>query len=449
MLKDFITRNDATIQSQSASIKNLENQVGQLADAMRSRPVGTLPSNTENPRGEGKEQIKAIALRNGKAVDEPDHIKDYHKMKESEGQNEVEQVVVEEEIGEQQVDKQTKSPEQNAAVRKQHSQPADKASRPPPPFPQRLHKQQDDKQFKRFMDVLKQLHINVPLVEALEQMPSYAKFMKDILSRKKGVKEYETVALTQESNRFLNKLPPKLKDPGIFTIPCSIGNTYVGQALCDLGASINLMPKSIFTKLGIGEARPTTVTLQLADRSITYPEGIIEYVLVRVDKFIFPADFIVLAFEADREVPLLLGRPFLATGRTLIDVEKGALTMRVNNEQITFNVLNALKYPSQKKECAAIKDADEELLQQQETEIEKEPLEVAIAEEGAIDEEEVEACLAWIDAQPVMPFRARHFESLNLPGRKTQPPKPSAEEPPVLELKPLPDHLRYAYLEKK
>ncbi|XP_061336907.1 uncharacterized protein LOC133283987 [Gastrolobium bilobum] len=228
MLKDFMARNDATIQSQSASIKNLENQVGQLVDAMRSRPVGTLPSNTENPRREGKEQITAIALRSGKAVEEPEHIKDYHKMKESEGQNEGEQVAVEEEIGEQQVDKQTKSPAQKAAAREQHSQPADKASRPPPSFPQRLHKQQDDKQFKRFMDVLKQLHINVPLVEALEQMPSYAKFMKDILSRKRGVKEYETIAFTQESNRFLNKLPPKLKDPGLFTIPCSIGNTYVG-----------------------------------------------------------------------------------------------------------------------------------------------------------------------------------------------------------------------------
>ncbi|XP_061357374.1 uncharacterized protein LOC133301714 [Gastrolobium bilobum] len=266
MLKDFMARNDATVQSQSASIKNLENQ------------------------------IKATSLRNGKAVYEPYHIKDYHKMKESEGQNAGEKVVVEEDIGEQQVDNQTKSPEQNAAAKKQQSQPADKASRPPPPFPQRLHKQQDDKQFKRFMDVLKQLHINVPL------------------------------------------------------------------ALCDLGASINLMPKSIFTKLGIREARPTTVTLQLADRSITYPEGKIENVLVRVDKFIFPADFNVLDFEADREVPLLLGRPFLATGRTFIDVEKGALTMRVNNEQITFNVLNALKYLSQKEECAAIEDADEQLL---------------------------------------------------------------------------------------
>ncbi|XP_061336658.1 uncharacterized protein LOC133283758 [Gastrolobium bilobum] len=221
------------------------------------------------------------------------------------------------------------------------------------------------------MDMLKQLHINVPLVEALEQMPSYAKFMKDILSRKRGVKKYETVALTQESNRFLNKLPPNLKDLGIFTILCSIGNTYVGQALCDLGASINLMHKSIFTKLGIGEARPTTVTLQLANKSITYPEGKIENVLVRVDKFIFLADFIVLDFEADKEVPLLLGRPFLATRRTLIDVKKGDLIMRVNDKQITFNVLNAMKYPSQMEECSAIEDADEPLLQQQEPETEK------------------------------------------------------------------------------
>ena len=169
--------------------------------------------------------------------------------------------------------------------------------------------------------MLKQLHINIPLVEALEQMPSYVKFMKDILSKKRRLGEFETVALTEECSAILkNKLPPKLKDPGSFTIPCSIGNQYFGKALCDLGASINLMPMSIFKKLGIGEARPTTVTLQLADRSLAHPEGKIEDVLVRVDKFIFPADFIVLDYEADKDVPIILGRPFLATGRTLTDV---------------------------------------------------------------------------------------------------------------------------------
>ncbi|KAL5546411.1 hypothetical protein UlMin_006098 [Ulmus minor] len=186
------------------------------------------------------------------------------------------------------------------------------------------HKEEKNKQgrFKRSLYILKQLHINNPLVEALEQMPNYVKFMKDILTKKRRFGEFETVVLTRECSAVLqNKLPPKLQDPGSFTIPCSIGNQYFGKALCDLGASINLMPMSIFKKLGIGEARPTIVLLQLADRSIAHPEGKIEDVLVKVDKFIIPVDFIVLDYEANLEVPIILGRPFLATGRTLIDVQ--------------------------------------------------------------------------------------------------------------------------------
>ena len=109
---------------------------------------------------------------------------------------------------------------------------------------------------------MKQLHINIPLVEALEQMPNYAKFMKDLVTKKRRFGEFETVALTEECSAILqNKLPPTLKDPGNFTIPYSIGNHYFGKNLCDLGASINLMPMSIFRRLGIGEARPTTVSL--------------------------------------------------------------------------------------------------------------------------------------------------------------------------------------------
>ena len=160
-------------------------------------------------------------------------------------------------------------------------------------------------------------------MEALEQMPNYVKFLKDILARKKRLGEFETVALTQESNHMLqSKIPKKLKDLGSFTIPCSIGTRYTDRALCDLGARINLMPLSVFKQLGIRECRPITVTLQLADKSHAYPEGKIEDVLVNVYKFIFPVDFIVLDFEADKEVPIILGRPFLATGKTLIDVQK-------------------------------------------------------------------------------------------------------------------------------
>ncbi|XP_062118604.1 uncharacterized protein LOC133832251 [Humulus lupulus] len=152
-------------------------------------------------------------------------------------------------------------------------------------------------------------------------MPNYVKFLKDILTKKKIHGEFETVALTEVCSAILkNKIPPKLKDPGSFIIPCSIGGRDVGRALCDLGSSINLMPMSIFKKLGIGEARPTIVTLQLAERYTAHSEGKTEDVLIQVDKFIFLADFIILDYEAGRDVTIILGRPFLATGRSLIDV---------------------------------------------------------------------------------------------------------------------------------
>ena len=152
-------------------------------------------------------------------------------------------------------------------------------------------------------------------------MPKYAKFLKDIISKKRKLEEHETVMLTEESSTILQKKrPPKLKDQESFTIPCTIGQSYFDRALCDLGASINLMALSVFRKLGLGEVKPTTISLQLADRFIKYPRGVIEDVLVKVDKFIFPTDFIVLDIDEDEEIPLILGRPFLATGRTLIDV---------------------------------------------------------------------------------------------------------------------------------
>ena len=134
------------------------------------------------------------------------------------------------------------------------------------------------------------------------------------------------------------KLPSKLKNPGSFTIPCTIGDFDFDKVLCDLGESVNLMPLSIFRKLGLGEVKLTTVCLQLADRSIKHPRGIIEDVLVKVDKFLFPIDFIVLDMEEDRDVPLILGRPFLAIGRTLIDVHQGKLILRVQDEQVTYNI---------------------------------------------------------------------------------------------------------------
>ncbi|KAK8680685.1 hypothetical protein V6N13_109625 [Hibiscus sabdariffa] len=131
-----------------------------------------------------------------------------------------------------------------------------------------------------------------------------------MVSRKIRIGEFETVAATEACLAMMhNKAPAKKTDPGSFTIRCSIGNNYSSKALCDPGASINLMPKSVFQKLGIGEANPITIMLQLADRSYVQPKGKIEDILVQVDKFIFPVDFLILECEADEHAPIILGRP--------------------------------------------------------------------------------------------------------------------------------------------
>ncbi|XP_058008096.1 uncharacterized protein LOC131182802 [Hevea brasiliensis] len=152
--------------------------------------------------------------------------------------------------------------------------------KPPLPFPQRFHKAQLDKQFGKFLEVLKKL-----------------------------LEDYETVALTEKCSALLqNKLPPKLKDPGSFSIPCHIGETSIERALCDLGASVSLMPLSICEKL-------------------KYPVGILENVPLKVGKFFIPVDFIVLEMEEDVRTPIILGRPFLATAGANIDVKNGKLKL--------------------------------------------------------------------------------------------------------------------------
>ncbi|KAL5578038.1 hypothetical protein UlMin_019737 [Ulmus minor] len=409
MMRAFMNKTETHIQNQGVALRNLENQVGQLATALSSRPSGALPSNTESPQRDGKEHAKAITLRSGNTVEVPEA----RKKAQKESDLVQEEVITEQEKNQQEnieVENSAKKSDVDASVLPQQTH---QQRRPPPPFPQRFQKQQQDKKFQKFLDVLKQLHINISFVEALEQMPNYVKFMKDMLMKKRRFGEFETVALTRECSATLqSKLPPKLQDPGSFTIPCSIGGQYCGKALCDLGASINLMPMLIFKTLGIGEARPTTVSLQLADRSIAQPEGKIEDVLVKVDKFIFPVDFIILDFEADMEVPIILGRPFLATRRALIDVQKGELTMRVNDQKVTVNVLNALKHPDEEsEECSFVKTIDS-LVQKQirkEQESFKEEL-VQLEDVNLLEEEKLEL----VEEQQARPQWARKYEPLEL-----------------------------------
>ena len=162
--------------------------------------------------------------------------------------------------------------------------------------------------------MFKKIEINIPLSEALTQMPNYAKFMKDLLSKKRKFTKEGIVSLNATCSAVIQKsIPEKRKDPGGFTIPCMIGNADMGKALCDFGASINLMPLSVAKRLSLGELTPTAMTLQMANRTLAQPEGIVEDVLIKVVKFVFLVDFVVINIEEDKQVPLLLGRPFLGT----------------------------------------------------------------------------------------------------------------------------------------
>ena len=137
------------------------------------------------------------------------------------------------------------------------------------PFPQRLQKAKKEEQFSRFLDIFKKIEINIPFAEVINQIPNYAKFLKEILSKKRKIDEEGIVNLTATCSAVIQqKLPAKIKDPGSFTIPCSIGQYEFKKALCDSGASINLMPQSVVQRLNLGELTPTTITLQTADESM-------------------------------------------------------------------------------------------------------------------------------------------------------------------------------------
>ncbi|XP_075112173.1 uncharacterized protein LOC142182117 [Nicotiana tabacum] len=141
--------------------------------------------------------------------------------------------------------------------------------------------------------MIKILSLNVPLVEALEQMSGYAKFMTDLVTKKRSM-DCEFIKMTHQVSAIMHSIAPKLEDPGTFTIPCTVGSSDFTKALCDLGASINLMPYSVFKTLGIRQLRATSMRLQMADRTMKRSLGIVDDVLVRVDKFIFPANFVIL-----------------------------------------------------------------------------------------------------------------------------------------------------------
>ncbi|GJX72438.1 DNA-directed DNA polymerase [Tanacetum coccineum] len=158
-------------------------------------------------------------------------------------------------------------------------QPSIVPQAPSIPFPRRLRKEKEEAQQRKFLENLKQLHINLPFIEALAQILKHAKFLKGLLTNKARLEEACIVTMNERCSAvLLNKLPSKEKDPGSFTIPCDIGHLHINNALADLGANISLMPYTMYEKLGLREPKPTRMSLELADRSIQYPRGIIENV---------------------------------------------------------------------------------------------------------------------------------------------------------------------------
>ena len=164
------------------------------------------------------------------------------------------------------------------------------------------------------------------MLDAIKQISSYAKFLKDLCTIKRKLNVKEKSFLTNQASAILQfNTPPKYKDPGCPTITCIIGNHHIDQALLDLGASVNLLPYSVYQQLGLGELHPTRITLQLADRSIRVPRGVVEDVLIQVDKFYFPVDFVVIDTDpmvnssTSTSIPVILRRPFLATSNALIN----------------------------------------------------------------------------------------------------------------------------------
>nr|GEV82879.1 reverse transcriptase domain-containing protein [Tanacetum cinerariifolium] len=368
------------------------------------------------------------------------------------------------------------------------------APKPKPTIPylsrankQNLH-EKDDYLALKFVEIFRNLHFNLSFANALLHMPKFALMFKSLLNNKEKLFNLATTLVNEKcSVVILKKLPEKLGDPSKFLIPCDFLELDECLALADLGASINLMPLSIWRKLSLPKLNPTRMILELADRSTTQPAGIAEDVFVKVGKFHFPTDFVVVDYVVDPRVSLFLGRPFLRTGRALIDVYGDELTLRIDDEVITFKVGQTSKYSYNDTESinridvidVACEEYVQEVLGFFDNSKSGNPIlifdpiiplsspSLTPFEGGDFLLEVIEACLTSKsipsgidDTEFDLEGDIRLPEELqnNDPSSSPLPPKElnveeiktvksSIDEPPKLELKELPSHLEYTFLE--
>ncbi|CAN6547374.1 unnamed protein product [Malus baccata var. baccata] len=420
-------------QIQDKRVDNLEKQMGQIAEFMEQiREQGRLPSSTVvNPKG-GFETAKAIMLRSGKQVGA-----DSNTSKSSQDEE----------------DKLLKEEAQGVIMDYGWYRGTARLGDGVWVLCGRFRQSKKEEAEKDILETFQKVQVNIPLLDAIKQVPRYAKFLKELCTTRRRISNKEVVQVSENVSAVLQrKLPPKCKDPGSFTIPCVIGNTKFEQCMLDLGASINVMPYSIYASMNLGELKNDGVIIQLADRSNAYPKGVLEDVLVQVGNLIFPADFYVLDMEDSPHstpLPILLGRPFMKTARTKIDVFKGTLTMEFDGEVIDFNLSESIKFPKDDHSCFSI-DIIDDLAQDFLDCLERDTLETTIAQgigqtSGfAVPRSEEEAeIVAALESLPQHHGKPSNQISIPVSTNKLL---PSVIQAPVLELKPLPDHLKYIFL---
>ncbi|GJT13604.1 reverse transcriptase domain-containing protein [Tanacetum coccineum] len=435
-------------------LTNMQNQ--------NSSGSGSLPSNTvANPRGD----VKAITTRSGVAYDGPSIPPTPSPLpKEVERETEA-----------------TKEKVQNTSLESTaHVQPSvvqdlipelEVAPKPKPklsiPYSSRLNDQnlreKANNQMLKFLQIFQRLHFDISFADALLHMPKFASTFKSLLSNKEKLFELANTPLNENCSAvLLKKLPEKLGDPGKFLIPCDFPELDECLALADLGASINLMPLSVWKQLSLPELTSTRMTLELADRSVAHPKGVAEDIFVKVGKFYFLADFVVVDYDVDPRVPLILGRPFLRTARALIDVYGEELTLRVDDEAITFKyaqeVLGFLDSSSSGNPTPldpiiasfstpfTPNEGEDFILEEIETFL-RTPEELSNLDDDYYDTEGDILYLEKLlneDPSPTLP-PMKNDDLKQVDDTMT---KPSIEEPPELELKDLPSHLEYAFLEE-
>ena len=259
--------------------------------------------------------------------------------------------------------------------------------------------------------------------------------------------------MTEQSTSLIrNNLPPKYKDLGSPTISIVVGNSKLGHALVDLGASVNLLPYSVYVELGLGELEPTNITLQLADRSVKIPRGIVKDVLVQVDKFYFLVDFVVLntqpVVNQGTQFPVILGRPFLATANAIIHCRGGLMTLSFGNMTVNLNIFNVIKEIGDDEDVCEVNMIESVVQNYVDHVSYDDPLKYCLVSPSCVEKIttfELEFLHSIIEHSEVMEENgwAPRFEKLPPIEDKVL---PSEEKPPKLELKPFPSHLKYAFL---